>query len=264
MADAAADPFDQRMTQWRAERATPWSRLRFAIVAHALGLTIAHAGGGAWRILDVGGGDGGDAIPLAVAGHAVTVLDPSASMLAKLAQDAAEAGVSERARGVRGDLDAITGLAHQPFDLVLCHFVLQYLDRLDEPLARLLRAVRPGGYISLIAPNRPGEVLAKAARGADPAAAFALLDAETNRTLTFDHTVRRIDAETAIAALEAAGCEITARFGGRIINDLLPDAAPKADPAFFADLLRLELAVCDREPYLRTGLFWQVVARKSA
>ena len=38
--------------------------------------------------------------------------------------------------------------------------------------------------------------------------------------------------------------------------------APKADPAFFADLLRLELAVCDREPYLRMGMFWQVVARK--
>ena len=213
--------------------------------------------------MDVGGGDGGDALPLASAGHDVTVLDPSAPMLAKLADDAAEAGVSDRIRGIQGDIDAIAGMKTQGFDLVLCHFVLQYLDALDGPLARLLQAVRPGGYISLIAPNRPGEVLARAARGVDPAAAFALLDAETNRTLAFDHTVRRIDAETAIAALEAAGCEVTARFGGRIINDLLPDSAPKADPAFFADLVRLELAVCDREPYLRTGLFWQLLARKT-
>ena len=262
VADAASEVFDERMAQWRAFRATPWSRLRFLIVAHTLSTSIAGSGGGSWRILDVGGGDGGDALPLALAGHQVAVLDPSAPMLAKLGEDAAEAGVSDRLRGVQGDIDSIAGLEGQGFDLLLCHFVLQYLHALDAPLANLLQAVKPGGLISLIAPNRPGEVLAKAARGIDPAAAFDLLDAETNRTLTFDHTVRRIDAETAIAALETAGCEIVARFGGRIINDLLPDTAPKSDPAFFADLLRLELAVCDREPYLRTGMFWQVLARK--
>jgi S-adenosylmethionine-dependent methyltransferase len=268
VADAVGEVFDERMAQWRAYRATPWSRLRFLIVDHTLSMSIARLGGGSWRILDVGGGDGGDTLALALAGHDVTVLDPSAPMLAKLAEDAAEAGVSDRVRGVQGDIDAIAGLGTQGqgtqgFDLVLCHFVLQYLDALDGPLAKLLQAVKHGGHLSLIAPNRPGEVLAKAARGVDPAAALALLDAETNRTLTFDHTVRRIDAETAAAALEAAGCEVVAHFGGRIINDLLTDAAPKADPAFFADLLRLELALCDREPYLRTGLFWQLLARKT-
>jgi len=261
MAAAAGEVFDQRMAQWRAYRATPWSRLRFLIVAHTLSTTIERLGGGAWRILDVGGGDGGDALPLALAGHGVTVLDPSAPMLEKLGQDAVEAGVGDRITGLPGDIGLIVGLDLQGFDLVLCHFVLQYLDDLDGPLSHLVDAVKPGGYLSLIAPNRPGEVLAKAARGVDPAAAFALLDAETNRTLTFDHAVRRIDAETAINALERAGCLPIARFGGRIINDLLSDSAPKADPAFFADLLRLELAVCDREPYLRTGLFWQIIAR---
>ena len=263
-AEPPGDFFGERMEQWRALRTMPWTQLRFLIVAHTLSTTIARLGGGVWRILDVGGGDGGDALPLAMAGHSVTVLDPSLAMLAKLDQDAAEAGVSDRITGLHGDIDSIAALDPQGFDLVLCHFVLQYLDELDGPLGQLVGAVRPGGYLSLIAPNRPGEVLAKAARGVDPAAAFALLDAETNRTLTFDHAVRRIDAETAIAALEAAGCEVEARFGGRVINDLLPDAAPKADPAFFADLLRLELAICDREPYLRTGLFWQLVARKTA
>jgi S-adenosylmethionine-dependent methyltransferase len=263
MADAAGEVFDQRMQQWRAYRATPWSRLRFLIVAHTLSKTIERLGGGAGRILDVGGGDGGDALPLALAGHSVTVLDPSAPMLEKLGEDAAESGVADVVTGVQGEIGAIETLDLRDFDLVLCHFVLQYLDDLDGPLDQLLGAVKPGGYISLIAPNRPGEVLAKAARSVDPAAAFALLDAETNRTLTFDHAVRRIDAETAIDALQCAGCAPVARFGGRIINDLLPDSAPKADPGFFADLLRLELAVCHREPYLRTGMFWQVIARKS-
>ena len=259
-AETPGDFFGQRMDQWRALRATPWTKLRFLIVAHTLGKTMERLGGGFWRILDVGGGDGGDTLPLALTGHSVTVLDPSAPMLEKLAADAAEAGVGDRVTGLQGGLDSIAALNLRGFDLVLCHFVLQDLDDLDGPLAQLLGAVRPDGQLSLIAPNRPGEVLAKAARGVDPAAAFALLDAETNRTLTFDHAVRRIDAESAIDALERAGCTVIARFGGRCINDLLPDSAPKADPAFFA-ALRLELAVCDREPYLRTGMFWQLVAR---
>lgn len=254
--------FDQRIAQWRAYKAAPWGRLRFLIVAHTLSKSIARLGGGSWRILDAGGGDGGDALPLAVAGHSVTVLDPSVPMLEALKQDAADAGVADRIANVKGDIDSIAALDLRDFDLVICHFVLQYLDDLDGPLSRLVSAVRPGGYLSLIAPNRPGEVLARAARGVDPAAAFDLLDIESNRTLTFDHAVRRIDAETALDALERAGCKAVARFGGRIINDLLPDSAPKDDPAFFANLLRLEHAVCDREPYLRAGMFWQLLARK--
>lgn len=39
--------------------------------------------------------------------------------------------------------------------------------------------------------------------------------------------------------------------------------ARKHDPAFHADLERLELALCDREPYVRTARMWQVVARRS-
>lgn len=255
------DVFDQRMAQWRAYKATPWGQLRFRIVAHTLRTSLARLGEGPWRILDAGGGDGGDALPLAGAGHAVTVLDPSRPMLEALRRDAADAGVGDRIVGVEGDIASIPALGLRDFDLVLCHFVLQYLDDLDRPLAHLLGAAKPGGYLSLIAPNRPGEVLARAARGVDPAGAFALLDTDSHRTLTFDHAVRRIDAELALEALARAGCAPVARFGGRIINDLLPDTAPKADPAFFADLLRLELAVCDREPYLRTGLFWQLLAR---
>ena len=258
----AGEVFDQRMAQWRAYKAAPWGQLRFLIVAHTLSTSIARLGGGRWRILDAGGGDGGDALPLALAGHSVTVLDPSAPMLEALKQDASDANVGDRIAGLEGNIDSIATLDLRDFDLVLCHFVLQYLDDLDGPLSRLVGAVRPGGYLSLIAPNRPGEVLARAARGVDPAAAFALLDTESNHSRTFDHAVRRIDPETALEALDRTGCELIARFGGRIVNDLLPDSAPKADPIFFADLLRLELAVCEREPYLRSGMFWQLVARK--
>ena len=48
------------------------------------------------RVLDLGGGTGGIAVPLAAAGHDVTVVDPSPDALASLARRAAETGTSER------------------------------------------------------------------------------------------------------------------------------------------------------------------------
>ena len=59
------------------------------------------------RVLDVGGGSGMFAVPLARLGHDVTVVDPSADALATLRRRADTAGVGERVRGVQGDGDLL-------------------------------------------------------------------------------------------------------------------------------------------------------------
>ena len=53
----------------------------------------------ALRVLDLGGGTGGDAVRLATLGHQVTVADPSPDALASLARRAAEAGVAASSDG---------------------------------------------------------------------------------------------------------------------------------------------------------------------
>ena len=59
------------------------------------------------RVLDVGGGSGMFAVPLARLGHDVTVVDPSADALATLRRRADTAGVGDRVRGVQGDGDLL-------------------------------------------------------------------------------------------------------------------------------------------------------------
>jgi S-adenosylmethionine-dependent methyltransferase len=127
-------------------------------------------------------------------------------------------------------------------------------------VAAVAAAVRPGGLLSVMAPNPAMDLLATAVRLTSPADALALLTADTVRSETFQHDMHRLDAASVAAALEASGCVVTDRFGIRCVTDLIADDGLKHVPAFLADLERLELALCDREPYSRLARFWQLLA----
>lgn len=264
----APDPFEEHLSRWQAWAEEPWGRLRFAIVRHTLAPHVAALGAGPLRVLDVGGGDGRDSLPLAEAGHDVVVVDTAPAMLAEARRRAADAGVPDRVRVVCAGLDDLPGadlpgadLPGDGFDLVLCHFLLHYRPEPAEDVARLASLLRPGGRLSVIAPNPDGLVLQRLVRGG-PGAALEELAREDWHTVTFDEAGHKLTHEAAASALEAAGLEVVGRYGGRCANDLLTDDEAKHDPDYYAALERLELTLCDREPFWRLGTFWQLVARR--
>ncbi|GAA1043077.1 hypothetical protein GCM10009557_70530 [Virgisporangium ochraceum] len=76
-------------------------------------------------IVDVGGGTGGFAVPLARAGHRVTVVDASPDALAALTRRVAEDTGTVHSGGisaVQGDVDTLGDVVEPgTADLVLCH-----------------------------------------------------------------------------------------------------------------------------------------------
>ena len=82
------DVFSDQLDSWRSYVSSPWGRIRYAAVGEALRREADLLGEGL-RVLDVGGGDGEDALPLALAGHDVTILDQSESWLAAARSSAA-------------------------------------------------------------------------------------------------------------------------------------------------------------------------------
>lgn len=253
------DVFSDKLSNWREYTGSPWGRIRYAVVGEILRRQCAELSadpGRRLRILDVGGGDGMDSIPLAQAGHDVTVVDPSDAWLAEARRRAADAGVEVAT--VSGGLDDLpTG----EWDLVLCHFVLQYRPADAGDIAALAARVRPGGRLSLMTPNPDGRVLRELVT-AGPRAASAEMARETVEVATFDTTVRKVRLADMIAAVEAAGLGVVGVYGNRVANDLIADNAAKQDPAYFAELLELELALCDREPFNRVGFAWQLVTER--
>lgn len=251
------DVFSDKLAQWRAYTATPWGRIRYTVVEEVLRRQCAELGEGL-RILDVGGGDGMDSLPLARAGHDVTILDPSEAWLAEAKRRSADSGT---------DLATLVGglddLREGEWDLVLCHFVLQYRPADAGDVRRLAAAVRPGGRLSVMVPNPAGMVLRQLVTGG-PAAALTELRADTKRAVTFDHDVRKVSMGDLEAELASAGLRLTGRFGTRIANDLLTDDAAKGDPAYFDRLLELERELCDQEPFVRIAGMYQLVAERPA
>ncbi len=252
----STDVFDDHQRSWAEYTSSPWARIRYAVVRKTLAEALTRLGDGPLKILDVGGGDAIDSLPLAAAGHEVTVLDPSEQMLSAARAGASAADLSLRL--VQGGIEELADTGS--FDAVLCHFVLQYRDDLAADLARLVGAARPGGLLSVIAPNPASMVTTRLLREG-PAEAIAELGRDTVRTVTFGCDVRKIPFGVVESHLESLRCTVVGRYGGRIANDLVTDDARKHDPDFYADLERLELALCDQEPFWRTGAFWQLVGQ---
>ena len=228
--------------------AVVWAALR-AELDRGTGLTV----------LDVGGGTGGFAVPLAEAGHRVTVVDASPDALAGLSRRAAEAGVAERITGIQGDGDRLAELVRPgSADLILCHSLLEVVDDPAEVVAGLAGTLRPGGAASIIVANRAAAVLSRAMAGHLGAAVAALTDPD-GRVGATDKLRRRFDADGAAALLRAAGLTVEAIHGVRVLADLLPGAVADADPEA---LLAFELAAADRPPYRDIATQLHLYARK--
>ncbi|NYJ07714.1 class I SAM-dependent methyltransferase [Petropleomorpha daqingensis] len=211
--------------------------------------------GGRLRVLDVGGGSGIFAVPLAALGHEVTVVDPSADALATLARRAGNAGVAGDVRGVQGDGDllheVLPALGDGGYDLALCHSVLEVVDDPAVTLREIAGALRPGGQVSVATANRAGAVLARALSG-HPVEALALLEDRDPSPGRSRPARRRFGPDELLALVADAGLRPGSWRGVAVVADLL-DADAGADPAA---VRALELALAERSPYrdVATGL----------
>lgn len=99
--------------------------------------------------LDLGSGQGGDAIWLATTGWRVVAVDVSTAALTFAAEQAATAGVSAAITWQRHDLD-VTFPAGE-YDLVTTSYLHSPVDLAREAiLRRAVSAVRPGGRLIVI------------------------------------------------------------------------------------------------------------------
>ncbi len=199
------------------------------------------------RALDVGMGDGAQALRLARAGHEVTGVERDAAALAaaRAATAAEPEGIRSRMRIVEGD-GRDTGVHFPPgsFDVVLCHGVLPYVDEPDALLAGLGRVLAPGGLLSLVVRNADALAMGPALRG-DWSGALAAFGADTYRDSSGAVArAHRLDATT--AALAGIAAPLRAWYGVRVFGGA---ADPPVGGDDFEALLTAEERAGRTDPY---------------
>ncbi|HEX2418323.1 MAG TPA: methyltransferase domain-containing protein [Micromonosporaceae bacterium] len=213
-------------------------------------------------ILDVGGGTGGFAVPLARAGHRVTVVDASPDALAALDRRAAEAGIAGRIQAVQGDADKLTDVAAPATaDLVLCHSVLEVVDSPVATADAVAAVLRPSGVASVLVANRAAAVLTRAL-GGHLDMATTLLDDPDGRAGGKDTLRRRFDAVQAAALLTDAGLRVERTHGVRVVADLMPGALLDAEPGGYDALLMFETKASAQPPYRDIATQLHLLARR--
>jgi 2-polyprenyl-3-methyl-5-hydroxy-6-metoxy-1,4-benzoquinol methylase len=215
-------------------------------------------------IVDVGGGTGGFAVPLARAGHRVTVVDASPDALAALTRRVAEDSgpvTSGRIVAVQGDVDALGEVAPPgSADLVLCHSVLEVVDSPVSAVKSIAATLRPGGAASVIVANLAAAVLARAISG-HLDAAHALLTDPTGSAGPADRLRRRYDAQSASALLAGAGLTVEQIHGVRVIADLVPGVVLDSEQE---RLRAIETLAATLPPYRDVATQLHLLARLAA
>jgi len=215
------------------------------------------------RVIDLGCGQGTQALRLARRGYDVTGVDASADLLARFGRDLAgePAGVRGRVRTEQGlieDYAERAGAAR--FPVVLCHGVLMYLADPGPVLRAIAALTAPGGIVSLLVRNGDALAMRPGLFGDWAACAAAFGSDRYENRIGVSARADRLDDLT--GRLADCGLRVTAWYGVRVFTDTAPgDAEPPPD---LAALLDCEERAGRTDPYRQVAALLHVIARKPA
>ncbi|KEA39147.1 SAM-dependent methyltransferase, partial [Pseudomonas aeruginosa] len=163
----------------------------------------------------------------------VTLAEPAQPMLDGARQRFAEAG--QAAEFIQAPWQELLGQLTEPYDLVLCHAVLEWLAEPHAILPVLHQLCAPGGWLSLAFYNRDALIYRNLLKGH-----FRKLRKERfageGQSLTPQRPLDPRELEQALAAR----WRIEARSGVRVFHDYMPsEFQAKAERL---DLVEMELA----------------------
>jgi SAM-dependent methyltransferase len=193
--------------------------LRQELVASQLADALEQRGIHQGQVLDIGCGQGTQALALARRGHQVTGLDPATELLARfhdtLAAEPDE--VRTRVRLVHGPGESAPELTPGPFQVILCHGVLGYLDNPTPLLEALTQVAAPTATLSLLVRNGLAPAMRDGLRG-NPTEALAAFDQRdyVNPLGLAAHIHTPDDLHTVLTPL---GWQPREWYGVRVFND---------------------------------------------
>jgi SAM-dependent methyltransferase len=251
--------FDVGVSRWQERLGKVRDVVRQELVSRQLAGELPPPPG---RVLDIGCGQGTQALRLARRGYHVTGLDASGELLARFESDlAAEpAEVRDRVRLDRGHAqDVAERYRASPFEIVLCHGVLMYFADPDPVLAAIAEVTSPGGMACLLVRNGDALAMRPGLFGDWSTCAESFRSGTYLNRMGIRARADRLADLT--ARLAAAGLEVSSWYGVRVFTDTAPDDA--SVPADSGELLACEEQAGRTDPYRGVAALLHVIARRA-
>jgi S-adenosylmethionine-dependent methyltransferase len=247
--------------QWRAHLGTLRQVVRQEVVARQLAECLPDLP--SRRVLDIGCGQGTQALLLARRGHVVAGLDSSAQLLddfrAALAEEPAEVG--GRVRLVRGGAEAIADLfAPSSFDVVLCQGVLMYFADPDPLLDAIAQVVVPGGIVSLLVRNGDALAMRPGLLGDWDGVGKAFDGVAYRNRIGLDARADRLADLT--ATLARRRMPVVQWYGVRVFTDTAASDAPLPDDATLDAIVQSEERAGRTDPYRHVAALLHLIAKR--
>jgi S-adenosylmethionine-dependent methyltransferase len=254
-----SDEFGEVLELWKVENKLPWGKLRYYSSRRNISR---HTGKKKLRILDVGGGDGLDAIYFAKQGHSVTLTDCSATMLLEARMSAEKQGVSEKLKCVQTEQDSpLDNLDEQTFDLILCHMMIEFVPDPHLFFTETYKLLAAGGLISILDTNRYSDVYLRAFQMNNLPDALEAVGRKEYFHPWVNRITPRFSAQDFIDMMDEISSSLVGQYGVLNICAYLPNE-PKFVPEYFNNLKELEDQLSDNYPYYLLARFFQVIGQK--
>jgi S-adenosylmethionine-dependent methyltransferase len=204
------------------------------------------------RILDIGAGLGHMSLWLAERGHQVTVTEPAEPMLQGARERFAAAG--QAATFIQAPWQDLLGQLTEPYDVVVCHAVLEWLAEPHAILPVLHQLTAPGGWLSLAFYNKDALIYRNLLKGH-----FRKLRkqefAGEKQSLTPQMPLDPRELATQLATL----WRVESQSGVRVFHDYMPNEFQlKAE---LLDLLEMELAHRRHPSFMGLGRYLHWICR---
>lgn len=202
------------------------------------------------RILDAGGGTGEMTRSLAELGYPVTLNDLSVESLDVAREKCA---AFNNIHYLPGGIQAIP--EQEPFDLVMCHAVLEWVENPEQLIHKLVALTRSGGYLSITFYNQNAQLFSNMVYGNFQFVLGGLK--KRNQVRLTPHSP--LEPATVFQILDTLSAQIVCKAGIRCFHDYVRDKQVLEEK--YSELLTLEKRHGTQEPYLGLGKYIQVILK---
>ena len=217
--------------QYKQMLEQPWGKIQYEITFAQL----EHIKGK--KILDFGSGFGLVSQFLAQ-NNEVFAIEPQEEMLFAYS--------NHRYEKILGSLEQVKKFESETFDIVLCHNVLEYIDKdcRVNYLSELKRVLKRNGKLSIIKHNQVGKIMQAVVFSNDVDQALDLLNGNEFRSVSFSQgTMYTIDELLEMSKMKLENYQAIRTFYSLQMNEV------KTKDNWLEKMTEMELAVCNLYPY---------------